>query len=77
MPDSPTSEYARRRSPKRLAAIAIVAFIAFPGTLTATASGLVILYASPPALGMPELTTAVAALAVCTVVTFLAHHTLR
>lgn len=77
MPDSPTSEYARQRSPKRLAAIAIVAFVAFPGTLTATASGLVILYTSPPTLGMTELTTIVAGLAVCTVATFLAHHRIR
>ncbi|ELZ38776.1 hypothetical protein C471_09405 [Halorubrum saccharovorum DSM 1137] len=77
MTDRPPTEHASERSPKQLVAIAIVAFVAFPGTLTALGSGLVVLYASPPTLGTPTLVLFVTALTACTGATFLAHHSLR
>jgi hypothetical protein len=77
MTEPPTTGHATERSPQQLAAIAVVAFVAFPGTLTATASGLFVLYASPPAFATPGLAVLVAALAVCTGATLVAHHILR
>ncbi|WP_066418803.1 hypothetical protein [Halorubrum aethiopicum] len=65
------------RSPRQLAAIALVAFVAFPGTLTALGSGLVVLYASPPTLATPGATALFAALGLCAGGAIVAHQLLN
>lgn len=64
------------RSPRRLFAIALVAFVAFPGTLTALGSGLVVLFVSPRTFATPGMGALVAALGACTGATLVAHHLL-
>lgn len=64
------------QSARPLFGIVLVAFVAFPGTLTALASGLVVLYTTLPTLAPPGTTVLIAGLACCTGAAIVAHHLL-